>query len=78
MIYSAEITLYPRDFVGKERTLIVDGNSLTISVSKNQDNGGDGGPWIVSDVLTATGAYVLFMNTPLKFTPTNGTTFEVA
>lgn len=77
MSYSTEVTLYPRDFVGRERTVVVTGTSLTISASLEQSGGGDAGPWVVSDTITATGVYTVFMTVPLKFIPDGGTLFEV-
>ena len=76
-MYNSEVILWPKDYVGINRTLIVSGNSLTIKASMI-DNSSDPADYTIADIaITATGNYRLTMQVPLKFTPANGTTFRV-
>jgi hypothetical protein len=77
MVYNTEVILWPRDFAGNERTLIVNGTSLTIRSSLVLNSVNPADYTVAEDVITATGNYRLFMNTPLRFTPAAGTTFRV-
>jgi hypothetical protein len=76
-MYNSEVILWPKDYVGIKRTLIVSGNSLTIKASM-VDNSNDPADYTIpAAAVTANGTYRLTMQVPLKFTPENGTTFRM-
>lgn len=77
MIYSTEVILWPRDFVGVDRTVIVTGTSLTIRSSMVENSTDVADYTVAEDPITATGNYKLRMQSPMKFTPAAGTTFRV-
>lgn len=77
MIYSSEVILWPKDFVGIERTVIVNGTSLTVRSSMVENSNDPADYTVAEDPITATGNYKLRMQSPLKFTPAAGTTFRV-
>lgn len=59
--------------VSGERTLVVKANGGSVTVEKRV-----GADWVVTDTITADGAYRLNLGqTPTRFTPTGGAAYEV-
>jgi hypothetical protein len=78
MVYSTEVILWPRDFVGIDRTVIVTGTTgVTVRSSMVENSTNPADYTVAEDTVMVTGNYPLRMQTPLKFTPAAGTTFRV-